>query len=89
MRLELDAQGLRYESEKPILVRYKEWSIPGQKIDLIVEGLVIVELKAVPKLKTFHRDQLLSYLKTTGLHAGLLLNFHAPRLKDGMKRVVR
>jgi GxxExxY protein len=88
LRLELESQGLRFESDKDILVKYKEWSIPGQRIDLIVERLVLVELKAVPKLREFHRDQVISYLKTTGLRAGLLLNFHAPVLKAGLRRIV-
>ena len=87
-RLELTAQGLKFESEKKILVKYKEWMIPGQRIDLIVEGLVILELKALPKLKRFQRDQVISYLKTTGLRAGLLMNFHSTVLKDGIKRII-
>jgi GxxExxY protein len=87
-KLELELQGFRFESEKDILVKYKQWSIPGQKIDLIVEGLVLVELKAVPQFRPFHRDQVISYLKTTGLRAGLLLNFHAKLLKEGTQRIV-
>ena len=55
---------------------------------MIVDGLVVVEIKAVPKLREFHRDQVISYLKTTGLRIGLLLNFHAAVLKDGVQRVV-
>jgi GxxExxY protein len=87
-RLELASRGISFESEKRILVKYKEWSIPGQKIDLIVEGLVLVELKTVPKLRSFHRDQVISYLRTTGLRVGLLMNFHAGRLKDGLQRII-
>src|SRR5262249_2940072 len=76
-RLELSDQGMKFESEKPILVRYKRWEIPGQRIDLIIEGIVLVEIKAVPRLKPFHQAQVVSYLKTMNLRAGLLLNFHA------------
>jgi GxxExxY protein len=69
-------------------VRYKRWSIPGQKIDLIVGGVVLVEVKAVARLKELHRSQLISYLKTTGLRVGLLMNFNTRLLKHGLKRVV-
>ena len=87
-RLELTARGLAFESEKPILVKYRDWMIPGQTVDLIVAGAVLVELKAVPRLRDFHRHQVISYLRTTGLRIGLLLNFNAVLLKEGMRRVV-
>lgn len=87
--LEMQSRGLSFETEKSILVKYKEWLIPGQKVDLIVEGVVLVEMKAVPKLKPLHRDQVLSYLKTLQLRIGLLLNFNTTLLKNQMRRVVR
>jgi len=86
--LELDSRGLPFESEKPIEVRYKHWMIPGQKVDLIVGGKVLVELKAVPRLRPIHRAQMLSYLKTLDLRIGLLVNFDCGVLKDGFKRVI-
>src|SRR5688572_3431999 len=61
--LELDSRGIRYECEKPIEVRYKKWLIPGQTIDLVIEEIVLVELKTVPQLKPIHRAQVISYLK--------------------------
>jgi GxxExxY protein len=64
--LELESRGVKFECEKPVQVRYKTWRIPGQKIDLIVEGVVLVEIKTVSKLKALHRSQVISYLKTTG-----------------------
>jgi GxxExxY protein len=87
-RLDLDSRQLRFESEKPILVRYKDWTIPGQKVDLIVEDVVLVEIKVVPRLRPIHRVQVISYLKTTGLRVGLLMNFNAVVLKQGLQRVV-
>jgi GxxExxY protein len=87
-RLELDSRGLRFESEKPIVVHYKDWEIPGQKVDLIVENLVLVELKTVPRLRAIHRSQVISYLKTTGLRIGILVNFNTGILKHGLRRVV-
>lgn len=86
--LELDSRGMSFETEKAILVKYRDWTIPGQRIDLIVEGTVLVEIKSVPKLRSLHRNQVISYLRTTGLRVGLLLNFNSSRLVDGLKRVV-
>ena len=86
--LELESRGMKFEREKAVDVRYKQWTIPGQRIDLIVEGLVIVELKAVSRLKEIHRRQVLSYLKSTGLPVGLVMNFNTVMLKNGLMRVV-
>ena len=86
--LELDSRGVSFECEKRIMVRYKSWTIPGQKIDLIVEGKVLVELKAVPKLRKIHQQQVISYLKATDLRLGLLMNFNTRLLREGLKRIV-
>jgi GxxExxY protein len=61
----------------------------GYRIDLLVDGIVLVEIKAVSKLLPVHQAQLLSYLKLSGRPVGLLINFHAPALKDGIKRMLR
>ena len=87
--LELNARGIRFDREQKIKVRYKAWSIPGQRIDLVVESLVIVEIKAVSKLARVHERQVRSYLKTMGLRAGLLVNFNVAMVKNGIKRVVQ
>lgn len=86
--LEMNSQGLRFEREKAIEVRYREWRIPGQRLDLLVEGLVLVEIKSVPRLRKIHASQVLSYLRTLDLRIGLLINFKAGVLKDGFKRVI-
>lgn len=86
--LELEACGLRFDCQKEISVKYKHWEIPGQKVDLVVEGLVLVEIKAVSRLKELHRVQVRSYLKTMQLPIGLLLNFDAPTMRAGTRRVV-
>ena len=86
--LELDLRGMSFERQKPISVCYKQWIIPGQKLDLIVERAVIVELKAVTKLERIHEAAVISYLKATGLRLGLLINFHERLLKDGIQRLV-
>jgi GxxExxY protein len=86
--LKLNARSIGFEREQRIEVRYKTWSIPGQRIDLVVEGLVIVEIKAVSKLAKVHERQVRSYLKTMGLRAGLLINFNVTLVKNGIRRVV-
>ncbi len=86
--LELDARHLTFERERPVTVSYRGVDIPGQRIDLIVEGLIVVELKAVEQFHDRHRAQLISYLRTTGIRGGLLVNFGARVLKDGLMRVV-
>jgi GxxExxY protein len=60
----------------------------GYKMDLLVEDIVVVELKAVAALAPIHHAQLLSYLKLSGKPIGLLINFHSLRLRDGIKRFV-
>ena len=86
--LELESRNVRFECEKPVSVRYREWVIPGQRIDLIVERRVVVEIKAVPRLRMLHRRQLVSYLRTLDLKAGILLNFNTNYIKHGLRRVV-
>ncbi|MBF8264687.1 MAG: PDDEXK 3 family protein, partial [Dehalococcoidia bacterium] len=58
------------------------------RIDMLVEGKIVVELKAVEKLVSIHEAQLLSYLKLSGRKVGLLINFNVKVLKDGVKRLV-
>ena len=88
MCVELDARRLQYEVERPIRVAYRGVEIPGQRVDLIVGGLIIVELKAVARIDRVHVGQVISYLKTTGLRGGLLINFRVPLLVRGLKRIV-
>ena len=88
MCVELDARGLRYEVERPVRVSYRGIEIPGQRVDLIVGGLIVVELKTVARLDRVHTAQVISYLRTTGLRGGLLINFRVPLLVKGLKRIV-
>jgi GxxExxY protein len=85
---ELKQAGLPFERERPIAVPYKDVQIPGQRVDLIVSNAVIVEVKAVTHFIPVHQAQLMSYLRTTGIRAGLLMNFNKMLLKEGLKRVV-
>jgi GxxExxY protein len=86
---ELHLRGLEVERQKDILVPYKDIQIEGQRLDLLVGGRVIVELKTVEAIAPIHQAQLLSYLKATGLRLGLLINFNVQVLKEGIKRLVR
>ena len=88
MCIELTARGLSYEAERPVRVQYRGVDIPGQRVDLIVGGLIVVELKAVSRFDQIHIGQVISYLKTTGLRGGLLINFRVPLLVKGLKRIV-
>jgi GxxExxY protein len=88
VHIELNAAGLSYESERPVHVKYREVEIKGQRVDLIVESAIVVELKSVVRLDEVHRAQLISYLRTTGLRGGLLINFRVPVLQRGLRRIV-
>jgi GxxExxY protein len=86
---ELSLMGLGFECEKSLPLVYKEVKLDcGYRLDLIVEQQIIVELKTVDALLPIHQAQLLTYLKLTGLHLGLLVNFNVPVLKHGVKRIV-
>jgi GxxExxY protein len=85
---ELAKAGFRVERQKPIPVEYDGLRTDlGFRPDLVVNGEVIVEIKAVKKLEHIHEAQLLSYLKLSGIERGLLINFHADPLRDGIKRM--
>lgn len=66
---------------------YKDKIIKGQRIDILVEDEVIVEIKSLSKLPDVSMAQILSYLKATGLERGLLINFGAKMLREGKKRI--
>lgn len=84
LEYELRIRGLAVERQKTLPVRYKEVLVDaGYRLDLFVEGEVIVEVKSVREIAPIHRAQLLTYLKLSDRHLGLLLNFNVKRLKDG------
>jgi len=86
---ELQLRGLAFEHEKAMPVEYKGLQIDcGYRIDVLVDGRVVVELKAVQELVPVHEAQLLTYLKLSGMRVGLLINFNVPVLKDGIVRRV-
>jgi len=88
LAFELGRLGLSVERQQPVRVVYKGLSFEeGYRLDLLVDGSVIVELKCVDALLPIHEAQVLSYLKLTGLKVALLINFKVPVLKQGIKRL--
>ena len=86
--LELEARRIQFERECAVTVMYRDVPISGQRIDLIVDRKVIVELKAVANIEPVHEAKMISYLRTTNLRLGFILNFNALTLKEGIRRIV-
>jgi GxxExxY protein len=86
---ELTQAGFGYKQQLPLPVIYKGINLEcGYRMDVVVEDLVIVEIKAIERILPVHEAQLLSYLKLYNKKVGLLMNFHVPMLKSGLKRIV-
>jgi len=86
---ELTLQDVLFERQKPLPVTYKGIYLDcGYRLDILVEKLVIVELKTVEHIEPIHEAQLLTYLKLSNLWLGLLINFNVPVLKEGIRRIV-
>lgn len=86
---ELEKRGLRVARQQAVPVVYEEVRIhTGFRADLLVEDTVIVEIKALEATTAVHRKQLLTYLKLSGKHLGLLINFNVALIKDGITRLV-
>ena len=86
---ELTLRGLEVRSQVPLPVTYKGvWVECGYRVDILVNGILIVELKSVERIEPIHEAQLLTYLKLSNLYLGLLLNFREELLKKGIHRVV-
>jgi GxxExxY protein len=89
MALELAHAGISFQGQVTVPVIYKGKTISlGFRADVIVEKTIILEIKAVAALLPAHESQLLTYLRMSHLRVGLLMNFHAPRLKDGLRRFI-
>lgn len=86
---ELGLLGLAFERQKALPVVYKNIRLDtGLRIDMVVNNVVVVELKCVEHIAPVHESQLLTYMRLSGLTTGLLLNFYTPRMIDGIKRMV-
>ncbi|MCC7087907.1 MAG: GxxExxY protein [Chloroflexi bacterium] len=87
---ELEQRSIAYARQAVVEVSYKGRPVGESRLDLLVERRLIVELKAIDALAPIHMAQVLSYLRATGIHLALLINFNVPRLRDGgIKRVIR
>ena len=86
---ELELRGILFECQKPLPLEYKGIRLDcGYRIDLLVAGSVIVEIKSVEALAPIHEAQLLTYLKLTGIKVGFLINFNVVVLKNGLRRLM-
>jgi GxxExxY protein len=84
---EFELRGIHYDHQKAVPVVYKDVKLDcGYRIDLVVEGHVVVELKAVENLAKIHEAIVLTYLRLSGCRIGLLINFNVLTLKEGIRR---
>ena len=87
---EFGLRGIGFTRQVDLPARYKDIDLGGHyRLDLVVENTVVVEIKAVQQLLAAHRSQLLTYMRIGGYSIGLLLNFHAATMQQGMVRMVR
>ncbi len=85
---EMSLSGIAFQRQVPVQVYYKDIVITGQRLDLIVEDKVVVEIKALKKLPDVASAQVLSYLKATDKRCALLINFGQSKLVDGLERFI-
>ena len=89
LQFELIKSGLRVEAQKPLPLVYQSVKLEcGYRVDLLVEGKLIIEVKAVEALAEIHFAQVLTYLRLSDLRLALLLNFNVVHMKDGIRRIV-
>jgi len=89
LAIDLRLRNLNFEQQKSILIQYRGEIVYRHKIDLMVENSVIVEVKAVRRLRRIHQAQILSYQKASGCRVGLLMNFNVKIMIEGLRRFVR
>ena len=86
---ELKLRRVLFERQKPLSLAYKGLRLEcGYRLDLVIEGRIIAEIKSIDTLAPIHEAQLLTYMKLAGVKVGMLMNFNVPVLKDGIKRFV-
>jgi GxxExxY protein len=89
LAFELKKRGLGIEQQKPLPLVYDQVKLDcGYRMDLVVEGAVVVEVKSVDAVAPIHEAQVISYLKLSGCKVALLINFNVLQLKDGIRRFV-
>ena len=86
---ELGLRGINYERQVPLTLNYKGMNLEcAYRLDLLVDGLVVVELKSVPAIDPIHEAQLLTYLRLRNSWLGIIINFNVKMLRNGIKRLV-
>lgn len=86
---ELLCAGIHHESQKELPIDYKGTKLDcGYRVDLLVDGRLVFELKAIDRLSPIHQSQILTYMKLANVKTGLLMNFNVAKLKDSIKRFV-
>ncbi len=88
MRIELSAREMPFTAEHTVAISYRGNIVGHQRIDLLIDKRLVVEIKAVEELHAVHIGQLTNYLRVLKLRAGLLVNFNVPVLKYGIRRIV-
>lgn len=88
LAVEFALRDIPFERQKPVQLLYKNQKIGDARLDLLVGGELIVELKAVETVHPIHTAQAVNYLKITGFELGLIINFNVLQLRDGVKRIV-
>ena len=88
LAIELGLRGIPFQRQHPIALTYKNELVGEARLDFLIGGKLILELKAVDAIHPIHHAKVLNYLKATGLQLGLLMNFNVEQMKDGIKRIV-
>lgn len=86
--VEMKLRGMPFQRQVPFTIHYKKHDVGEGRLDFLVGGCLVVELKTVDAFGPIHMAQVLSYLKATGHTLGLLINFNVPILKNGVKRII-
>ena len=87
LAIEFDLRGIPYERQKPMTLQFKGRPVGDSRMDYLVGGQLVVELKAVESIHPIFPAKVIHYLKMTGLQLGLIINLHVVLLKDGIKRI--
>lgn len=88
LAVELSLRKIPFARQVPVAVDYKGHAVGEGRLDFLVGDALVLELKALEAFAPIHSAQVISYLKTTGHHLGLLINFNVPLMKEGIKRLV-
>jgi GxxExxY protein len=89
LAIEFDLRGIPYERQKPMILEFKGKIVGDSRLDFLVGGALVVELKAIEAIHPIYPAKVLHYLKMCNLQLGLIINFHVVLLKDGIKRIAR